>query len=89
MNYQNLFIIFILVVLIIPYMLKKMSREQFGTDFFHRSYLRDRVRDNFSFKDLYHSYGAKPEFWNCTEKCPNNHWICKVNKHRWDPRNIV
>lgn len=68
---------------------KSKKNEHFGTDFFHRGKLKDRVRQYDLLQNRSFMYPNHCQFFNCNkEKCPHNNWICKSHAHRFNPANM-
>ncbi len=89
MNFKYYTVIFLLIIIF--FLFKSHNKEHFGTDTFHRSILRDRVRQYDLLSNRRFLYPNHYAFWkncNCTEKCPNNQWICKSHEYRFNPKNI-
>jgi len=80
----------IFAILIIVFLMKsKKQTEHFGSDYFHRAGLKDRVHQYDLLQNRSFLYPNHCKFWKCKESCANNQWICKSHEHRFNPKNIV
>lgn len=78
----------IFVFIIIYFVMKSKKNEHFGSDYFHRAGLKNRVSQYDLLQNRAFLYPNHHKFWKCNEKCNNNQWICKSHEHRFNPNNI-